>query len=102
MHAEYTSDPARLRDADFILVAVPTPVDEAHIPDFGPLVGASRTIGPHLKQGAVVVYESTVYPGATEEICIPVLEQYSGLRGSATSSSATARSASTPATASTC
>jgi len=78
VHAEYTSDPARLRDADFVLVAVPTPVDDAHIPDFRPLIGASRTIGPHLKAGAVVVYESTVYPGATEEICIPVLEQSSG------------------------
>ena len=78
VHAEYTSDPAALRDADFILVAVPTPVDGAHIPDFGPLIGASRTIGPHLKPGAVVVYESTVYPGATEEICIPVLEATSG------------------------
>jgi UDP-N-acetyl-D-galactosamine dehydrogenase len=78
VHAEYTSDASRLREADFILVAVPTPVDEAHIPDFRPLIGASRTIGPHLKQGAVVVYESTVYPGATEEICIPELERSSG------------------------
>src|SRR5664280_1889269 len=78
VHAEYTSDAARLKEADFILVAVPTPVDAAHIPDFGPLIGASRTIGPHLKQGAVVIYESTVYPGATEKICIPVLEQSSG------------------------
>jgi UDP-N-acetyl-D-galactosamine dehydrogenase len=78
VHAEYTSDPARLAAADFVLVAVPTPVDEAHIPDFRPLIGASRTIAPHLKPGAVVVYESTVYPGATEEICIPVLEQASG------------------------
>jgi len=80
VHAEYTSDAALLREADFILVAVPTPVDEAHIPDFGPLIGASRSIGPHLKPGAVVVYESTVYPGATEEVCIPVLEQTSGLQ----------------------
>lgn len=79
-HAEYTSDPALLREADFILVAVPTPVDNAHIPDFGPLVGASRSIGPYLKRGATVVYESTVYPGATEEVCIPVLEQTSGLK----------------------
>ncbi|MEO5844098.1 MAG: nucleotide sugar dehydrogenase [Caldimonas sp.] len=77
-HAEYTSDPAALREADFILIAVPTPVDEAHIPDFRPLIGASRTVGPHLKAGAVVVYESTVYPGATEEICIPILEETSG------------------------
>ena len=80
IHAEYTSDPAALAEADFIIVAVPTPVDQAHIPDFGPLVGASRTIGPHLKAGAIVVYESTVYPGATEEVCIPVLEQTSGRR----------------------
>ena len=78
VHAEYTSDPAALAEADFILVAVPTPVDEAHIPDFGPLVGASRAIAPHLKPGVVVVYESTVYPGATEEVCIPELERVSG------------------------
>jgi UDP-N-acetyl-D-galactosamine dehydrogenase len=78
--AEYTADPARLRDADFILVAVPTPVDGARIPDFGPLVGASETIGPNLKRGATVIYESTVYPGATEEVCIPVLERTSGMR----------------------
>ena len=78
VHAEYTSDPAALAEADFILVAVPTPVDDAHIPDFAPLVGASRAIGPHLKPGAVVVYESTVYPGATEEVCIPELERVSG------------------------
>ncbi len=80
IHAEYTSDPEALRAADFILVAVPTPVDHAHIPDFGPLVGASRSVGPYLKKGATVVYESTVYPGATEEVCIPVLEQTSGLQ----------------------
>ncbi|MGN6529578.1 MAG: nucleotide sugar dehydrogenase [Burkholderiaceae bacterium] len=79
-HAEYTSDPADLRDADVVIVAVPTPVDHAHIPDFGPLVGASRSIGPHLKPGATVVYESTVYPGATEEVCIPELERSSGKR----------------------
>jgi UDP-N-acetyl-D-glucosamine/UDP-N-acetyl-D-galactosamine dehydrogenase len=78
--AEYTSDPQMLREADFILVAVPTPVDEAHIPDFGPLVGASKSIGPYLKKGATVVYESTVYPGATEEVCIPVLEKTSGMQ----------------------
>jgi UDP-N-acetyl-D-galactosamine dehydrogenase len=78
--AEYTSDARQLREADVILVAVPTPVDQAHIPDFGPLVGASRSIGPYLKKGATVVYESTVYPGATEEVCIPVLEETSGLK----------------------
>jgi UDP-N-acetyl-D-galactosamine dehydrogenase len=78
LHAEYTSDPADLRHADVVIVAVPTPVDHAHIPDFGPLIGASRSIGPHLKPGATVVYESTVYPGATEEVCIPELERSSG------------------------
>lgn len=78
--AVYTSDATALQEADFILVAVPTPVDNAHIPDFGPLLGASRSIGPHLKKGAVVVYESTVYPGATEEVCIPELERTSGLK----------------------
>jgi UDP-N-acetyl-D-galactosamine dehydrogenase len=78
IQAEYTDNPAELQEADFILVAVPTPVDSAHIPDFGPLIGASKTIGPHLKPGAIVVYESTVYPGATEEVCIPVLEASSG------------------------
>jgi len=78
VHAEYSSDAASLREADFILIAVPTPVDNARIPDFGPLIGASRSIGPHLKPGATVIYESTVYPGATEEVCIPVLEASSG------------------------
>lgn len=80
VHAEYTSDPQLLREADYILVAVPTPVDDAHRPDFSPLVGASKTIGPYLKAGAIVVYESTVYPGATEEVCIPILEQTSKKR----------------------
>ena len=79
-HARYTSDAADLAAADVVIVAVPTPVDHAHIPDFGPLVGASRAIGPHLKAGAVVVYESTVYPGATEEVCIPELERSGGRR----------------------
>jgi UDP-N-acetyl-D-galactosamine dehydrogenase len=77
-HAEYTSDPAMLAEADIIVVAVPTPVDNAHNPDFTPLVGASKSVGKHMKDGAIVVYESTVYPGATEEVCIPVLEQASG------------------------
>jgi len=79
-HAEYSFDPACLREADVIIVAVPTPVDEAHIPDFRPLVGASTSVGRNLKKGAIVVYESTVYPGATEEVCIPVLERESGLK----------------------
>jgi UDP-N-acetyl-D-galactosamine dehydrogenase len=79
-HAVYTSDPAMLGEADMIIVAVPTPVDEAHAPDFRPLVGASTSVGRHMKKGATIVYESTVYPGATEEVCIPVLERESGLK----------------------
>ncbi|NGZ87084.1 nucleotide sugar dehydrogenase [Duganella aceris] len=77
---EMGCDPAALAEADYIVIAVPTPVDGAHNPDFSALVGASQAVGRHMKQGAVVVYESTVYPGATEEICIPILEQCSGLR----------------------
>ncbi|MEW6097623.1 MAG: nucleotide sugar dehydrogenase [Pseudomonadota bacterium] len=77
---EPTTDPAALREADFIVVAVPTPVDEAHIPDLSPLVGASTTVGRNLKPGAIVVFESTVYPGATEEVCIPIIERESGMR----------------------
>ncbi|MFZ2855016.1 MAG: nucleotide sugar dehydrogenase [Rhodocyclaceae bacterium] len=80
LHAEYSADPSVLGEADIIIVAVPTPVDAAHIPDFGPLIGASRNAGAHLKKGAIVVFESTVYPGATEEVCIPVLERESGLK----------------------
>ena len=73
----FTGDPAALREADFIVVAVPTPVGDAHQPDFGPLLGASATVGANLKTGAIVVYESTVYPGATEEVCVPALEEHS-------------------------
>ncbi len=79
-HAVYTSDPGMLGEADMIIVAVPTPVDEAHIPDFRPLIGSSTSVGRHMKKGATVIYESTVYPGATEEVCIPVLEKASGLK----------------------
>jgi UDP-N-acetyl-D-galactosamine dehydrogenase len=78
--AEYTFDPERLRAADFIIVAVPTPVDEAKRPDLTPLVRASETVGRHLSSGSIVVYESTVYPGATEEVCVPILERESGFR----------------------
>jgi UDP-N-acetyl-D-galactosamine dehydrogenase len=74
-----TTDAALLREADFIVVAVPTPIDEAHQPDFGPLLGASETVGRNLKRGATVVFESTVYPGATEEICVPVIAKHSGM-----------------------
>lgn len=75
-----STDPAVISEADIIVVAVPTPVDEAHIPDFSPLVGSSTTVGQHMKKGAIVVYESTVYPGATEEVCIPLLERHSGMK----------------------
>ncbi|MBD8531361.1 nucleotide sugar dehydrogenase [Massilia sp. CFBP 13647] len=75
---EVTTDPALLAQADYVIVAVPTPVDIAHNPDFTPLIGASTTVGKNLKKGAIVVFESTVYPGATEEICIPLLEKHSG------------------------
>ena len=77
---EVTNNPRALREADFIIVAVPTPVDEAHNPDFRPLVGASTTVGQNLTPGATVVFESTVYPGATEEVCVPVLERESGFK----------------------
>lgn len=79
-HLEVTTDPAMLAQADYIVVAVPTPVDIAHNPDFTPLIGASKSVGANMKRAAVVVYESTVYPGATEEVCIPILEQQSGLK----------------------
>ncbi|HMV20768.1 MAG: nucleotide sugar dehydrogenase [Betaproteobacteria bacterium] len=75
---EVSTDPAVIREADFVVVAVPTPVDEAHQPDFSPLVGASDFVGRNLKRGATIVFESTVYPGATEEICIPIIEEKSG------------------------
>ena len=74
---EPTTDATQLQSADIVIVAVPTPIDDAHQPDFGPLISASIAVGRNLKKGATVVYESTVYPGATEEICIPVLERES-------------------------
>ena len=77
---EFTRDPRDLGRADFFIVAVPTPVDEAKHPDLGALEAASRTVGGELRPGAIVVYESTVYPGATEEVCLPILEEASGLR----------------------
>jgi len=75
-----SNDPSTLAQADFIIIAVPTPVDSARQPDFGALAGASESAGRHMKRGAIVVYESTVYPGATEEICVPILEKSSGTR----------------------
>ena len=74
------TDPQVLSGTDFIIVAVPTPVDAAHQPDFTPLIKSSEAVGKYIKRGAIVVYESTVYPGATEEVCIPLIEKYSGLK----------------------
>jgi UDP-N-acetyl-D-glucosamine/UDP-N-acetyl-D-galactosamine dehydrogenase len=79
-HLSVTTDPRRLSEADFIVVAVPTPVDDAHQPDFGPLISASESVGRHIARGTTVVFESTVYPGATEEICIPIIEEHSRMR----------------------
>jgi UDP-N-acetyl-D-glucosamine/UDP-N-acetyl-D-galactosamine dehydrogenase len=77
---ECSNDPKVIGHADFIVVAVPTPVDDAHQPDFTPLIKSSESVGKHIKRGAIVVYESTVYPGATEEVCIPIIEAQSGLK----------------------
>jgi UDP-N-acetyl-D-galactosamine dehydrogenase len=79
-HLQCHTTPAVLKDADFIIIAVPTPVGVAHQPDFTPLIKSSEAVGKHMKRGAIVVYESTVYPGATEEVCIPILEKHSGLK----------------------
>lgn len=76
----YTSSTTELAQADFHIVAVPTPVDDAHQPDLTPVVKASETVGKALKKGDIVVYESTVYPGVTEDICVPILERVSGLQ----------------------
>lgn len=77
---EFTSDPASLEDARFHIVAVPTPVNLDKTPDLSPVIGASETLGKHLKKGSLVVYESTVYPGVTEDVCVPILERESGLK----------------------
>ncbi len=77
---EFTSDPARLEEARFHIVAVPTPVNQDKTPDLSPVEGASRTLGKHLKPNSIVVYESTVYPGVTEDVCVPILEEESGLK----------------------
>lgn len=76
----YTSDPQKLAECDFIIVAVPTPVNRVHQPDLTLLIKASETVGRYLQPGSIVVYESTVYPGVTEEECLPVLERHSGLQ----------------------
>ncbi|MBO4413915.1 MAG: nucleotide sugar dehydrogenase [Clostridia bacterium] len=77
---DFTCDETRLREADFVIVAVPTPVNADHTPDLSPVEGASRVIGRNLRKGAIVVYESTVYPGVTEDVCVPILENESGLK----------------------
>ena len=78
---EFTADASSLKEADFHIVAVPTPINDAKFPDLTPLLSASRTLAPHLKPGDIVVYESTVYPGATREDCLPLLEEGSGTQG---------------------
>lgn len=77
---DFTSDPERLKEAKFHIVAVPTPVNTDHTPDLTPVESASRILGKYLTKGSIVVYESTVYPGVTEEICVPILEAESGLK----------------------
>ena len=79
-HLVLTSDPADLAKASVIIVAVPTPIDDAHRPDLTPLKGACRIVGENMAPGTTVVFESTVYPGCTEEVCVPILEQASGFR----------------------
>ncbi|MBD8500079.1 nucleotide sugar dehydrogenase [Paenibacillus arenosi] len=79
---KFTSNPVHLNEASFIIIAVPTPVDKHNKPDLSALISASSTVGSHLQAGTIVVYESTVYPGVTEDICIPILEQRSGLKAS--------------------
>lgn len=77
---EFTADETRLEEAKFIIVAVPTPVNTDHTPDLTPVIGASEIVGRNLSKGAIVVYESTVYPGCTEDVCIPILERESGMK----------------------
>lgn len=77
---DFTSDETRLREAKFHIVAVPTPVNDDHTPDLTPVEGASRIVGRNLEKGSIVVFESTVYPGVTEEVCVPILEKESGLK----------------------
>lgn len=77
---EFTADPSKLEEAKFHIVAVPTPVNDDHTPDLTPVEGASRILGQNLTKGSVVVFESTVYPGVTEDICVPILEKESGLK----------------------
>lgn len=76
----FTADPSKLREAKFHIVAVPTPVNDDHTPDLTPVEGASRILGQNLTKGSIIVFESTVYPGVTEEVCVPILEKESGLK----------------------
>ena len=78
-HLQYSSDLNDLKEANYFIVTVPTPIDEFKTPDLRPLESASRTVGSVLKRGDIVIYESTVYPGCTEEVCVPILEKTSGL-----------------------
>ena len=77
---DFTSNPKRLNEARFLIVAVPTPVKDDNTPDLGPVEGASRTVGQNLSKGSIVVFESTVYPGVTEDVCVPIIEKESGLK----------------------
>ena len=77
---DFTADPKRLSEARFIIVAVPTPVKEDNSPDLGPVEGASKIVGQNIKAGTIVVFESTVYPGVTEDVCVPIIEKESGLK----------------------
>ena len=77
---EFTSDEHKLKEASFIIVAVPTPVNQDHTPDLTPVVGASEIVGRNISKGSIIVYESTVYPGVTEDVCVPILEEQSGLK----------------------
>jgi len=79
-NVDFTCDPARLKEAKFIIVAVPTPVNDDHTPDLMPVESASKLVGQNLTNGSIVVFESTVYPGVTEDVCVPIIEKESGLK----------------------
>ncbi len=80
LHLQVTTDPTELKNADFIIVAVPTPIDNARQPDLGPVKSATEIAGKNMKKDAIVIFESTVYPGVTEDVCVPILEEASGLK----------------------
>jgi UDP-N-acetyl-D-glucosamine/UDP-N-acetyl-D-galactosamine dehydrogenase len=79
LHLEYSSDASRLAECGIFIVTVPTPIDSANRPDLTPIIKASETVGKAIRRGAIVIYESTVFPGCTEEVCVPILEKHSGL-----------------------